>query len=86
MPSHRIRDLPGPKGLPLLGNALQFRPDTFHQVIEDWAGEYGNPYALRIGPRQAVVISDPALIAEALKDRPHRFRRLMAMEGIAEEL
>lgn len=79
-------DLPGPRGLPLFGNALQIKSERLHQIVENWADIYGCPYRFRLGPRRAVVISDPAIIAEAMRDRPHRFRRFAALEELAEEL
>jgi len=38
-PAARLRrffDLPGPKGVPLLGNALQIKPEAFHRILEGW--------------------------------------------------
>ena len=34
-------DVPGPKGLPLLGNAHQIKPESFHRQLEGWA--HGGP-------------------------------------------
>ena len=39
----RLRDLPGPSGLPFLGNALEFRSSALHLKLENWARIYG-PY------------------------------------------
>lgn len=79
-------DLPGPKGLPLLGNAGQIQPSRLHQNLEDWIAEYGEAVALRIGRQKVIAISDPELGMEALKDRPDAFRRLKGIQEIAEEL
>lgn len=82
----RYNDLPGPRGLPLLGNALQIQPDRFHQVVENWGERHGCPYRFSLGPQKAIVLSDPAQIAEAMRDRPNRFRRFAGLEQFAEEL
>ncbi|MGB1580389.1 MAG: cytochrome P450 [Nevskiales bacterium] len=79
-------DLPGPRGVPVLGNALQIQTDRIHQTIEQWGSEFGTPYGISLGNQKAIVISEPDLIAEALRERPHRFRRFASLERIAEEL
>ena len=71
----RISDLPGPRGLPLLGNALQIETSRLHLVAEEWSRAYGDYFRFRIGPRQIVVLSNPETIAQALRDRPDGFRR-----------
>ena len=85
-PTRRFADLPGPSGLPMLGNALQIQTSRLHLTMEHWAEEFGTPYGIRLGNQKAVVVSDPEWIAEALRERPHRFRRFASMERIAEEL
>lgn len=70
-----FRDLPGPRQLPFLGNALQIEPTRMHQQLEAWAHEYGTYYRLRLGRRDLLVVSDHSVIGVALRDRPERFRR-----------
>jgi cytochrome P450 len=72
----RIRsflDVPGPKGLPLIGNAHQIRPEVFHQQLEGWARQYGGTFRFRITHRTFLAISDPNLIATVLRQRPDIF-------------
>lgn len=82
----QLRDLPGPRGLPLLGNASQIRLGRMHLILEQWGKKYGWPYRIALGNQKAVVIADPALITEALRERPHRFRRFASLQAVAEEL
>lgn len=81
-----IRDLPGPAGLPLLGNALQVRPERVHQTAEQWAREYGEVFRFRIASREFVVISDPDMVAAVLRDRPDGFQRTNRLSATAREL
>jgi hypothetical protein len=71
--ARRIRDLPGPPGWPLLGNALQIEPACMHQIAEQWAREYGEVYRFRITSREFVVMSNPETVASILRDRPDGF-------------
>lgn len=70
-----LNDLPGPRGLPVVGNGLQIDVERMHQQLEDWAQEYGTLYRLRLGPQPALVVSDHALIDRICRDRPQGFRR-----------
>lgn len=81
-----LSELPGPPALPLVGHAYAIRPHNLHQVIEDWSHRYGPLCRVQLGPRKGILVSDPAMINTILKDRPNRFRRLRALEGIAAEL
>ena len=74
-----LKDLPGPRGLPLLGNLLQIDVQRVHTVLEGWADEYGDVYRLRLGRSELVAISTPPLIDQILKDRPGRFTRIEIM-------
>lgn len=80
--SQRLRtlvDLPGPRGLPLLGNLLQIDIGRAHLILARWADEFGPFYHFRLARRHAVAISSVDLINEVLRDRPGRFRRIEIM-------
>ena len=81
-----IDDLPGPAGLPLVGNLLQLDRERVHQGIERWSREFGPLFRFRLGPRRFLGISDHALIVGALRDRPDGFRRTQRMEEIWNEM
>jgi cytochrome P450 len=81
-----IAQLPGPKGLPFLGNLLQLDLQRLHLILEDWAGTYGDLYRIRLVGKSVVVISNPESIQTVLRDRPQAYRRLSSMERIAREL
>lgn len=82
----RIADLPGPKGLPIVGNAWQLESLHFHQGLENWAREFGPMYRIRMGRKLIVVIADNALIGGLLRDRPDALRRSSRSSGILSEL
>jgi cytochrome P450 len=82
----RIADLPGPKGLPLLGNSLQIKSIRFHQVLEDWAREFGQYYRVSVGRRQVLVVSDPAAITTFFRIRPESIRRSSRVADSLNEL
>ncbi len=80
-----IEQLGGPRPWPLVGNLLQFDLPRLHQQMEAWAERYGPAYRLRIGRRDALVLSDPALIATALRERPQTWRRMRPIEAVIRE-
>ena len=81
-----LADLPGPRGLPMIGNVLQIDSMRFHQTLEGWAREFGPMYRFRGGPRELVVVSDPAIIGTLLRDRPDAMRRTSRSARAFEEL
>jgi cytochrome P450 len=80
-----IDDMPGPRGLPVLGNALQMDRLRMHADLEAWAARYGDAYVFRLMGRRIVVISDPHVVASVLRDRPEGFRRTTRLEEISRE-
>ena len=82
----RIQDLPGPAGLPLLGNLLQIKPSRFHLQLEQWCRELGPYYQLRFGRRRVLVVADHSVVAGVLRDRPDGFRRTSRLEQIGTEM
>ncbi|WP_202839526.1 cytochrome P450 [Luteimonas saliphila] len=85
-PTRRFDSLPGPQGLPLVGNLFQLRETDQHLVMEDWADEYGSMYRIRLGAYRILMVADPALVEDAFKRRPDTFRRMSTVEGIARGL
>jgi cytochrome P450 len=82
----QIRELPGPSGWPVLGNALDVNPSTVHLKAEQWAREFGEAYRIRIASRKFVVLSNPETVAKILRDRPDGFGRTTRFSETAEEL
>src|SRR5215470_2007655 len=69
-----LTSLPGPRGLPLLGNLLQLKATQLPTILEQWADRYGTLYTLRLGRKP--VVAELALIQTVLRHRPETFRRL----------
>ncbi|KAJ8711126.1 hypothetical protein PYW07_008368 [Mythimna separata] len=55
------KKLPGPRALPLLGNALLFmgQPEEFTRVLKDLIAEYGSVLKFWLGPDLNILVSDP---------------------------
>jgi cytochrome P450 len=81
-----IEDLPGPRRLPLMGNAHKVRAGSMHLLAERWSDQYGPIYRFDIGPRRIVVIADPDVINTVLRERPDGFRRWSEIETITKEM
>ena len=81
-----LSDLPGPKGLPLLGNLLQLNFKQLHRILERWCDEFGTLYAFKLGLRPVVVVADPELIQHILRNRPKLYRRLGTIEPVTKEM
>jgi cytochrome P450 len=79
-------DLPGPKGVPLLGNTFQIKSNRFHQALEKWASEFGDMYQIRLAGHRWLVISDNTIIGNLLRERPDAIRRSSRGTGIINEL
>ena len=81
-----IASLPGPAGLPVLGNIFQIRLPRLHQQLEQWAGQFGPFFKLKIGRYHTLVVADHAVVAHVLRERPGSFKRSSHMEKIAAEM
>lgn len=76
------KELPGPKGLPLIGNLHEITFTDLHNHFEKWAKEYGDVYKVKLGPSNITVITKPEIIQEILKARPKEFIRMQKMDKI----
>ena len=85
-PLRRLADLPGPPGVPLLGNARQIKPSRFHAILEDWARQYGRLYRFRMLGESVMVINDHKLLGELMRDRPDGLARSRTLRLTADEL
>lgn len=79
-----MEHLPGPSGLPLVGN-IGLDTARFHQTLEQWARQFGPIYRFRMMDRRFIVTSRRADIAQILHDRPDQWRRTSRIAGILEE-
>jgi cytochrome P450 len=87
MSADTIAALPGPRGLPLIGNAHQLiRTSRLHLTVERWARRYGPIFSADVGPRSFVAIADAEAINEILRDRPDGFRRWRDQRQVIEEM
>lgn len=88
-PANALRtldELPGPRGLPLLGNALELKPKELHRIIGGWADQFGPLFVFRVATKRILTVADAETIQQLLRDRPERFRRWRNMEGIATDI
>jgi cytochrome P450 len=84
--TRRLSDVPGPPGLPLIGNLLQIDTPRLHQILEEWSRQYGECFRFRITNRRFLVISNPQTIATVLRDRPDGFQRSTRFSMTAREM
>lgn len=81
-----IGGLSGPRGLPLVGSALQMSPHQLHLQLEKWAQQYGRFYRVQAAGMKFLVVTDHALAQQILKERPDGYRRVRKMEPVAQDL
>lgn len=82
----RLDDLPGPRGLPWLGNALQITLNRVHLDVENWGREHGPFFRVQLGRMKALAVTDHEAIATLLKDRPDGFRRTTRSTQVGAEM
>lgn len=85
-PARSIKSLPGPRGWPIVGSALQLDPKHAPRILEDWARRYGKVYKVNLAGRTLVVLSDHEAAVKALRERPDGYTRARVIRPIFEEL
>lgn len=81
-----VDSLPGPPRLPIIGNLLSLDPEQMHSVIEGWEATYGSLFRFRLGLRDVVVVSEPALVQKVLRERPENYRRMSSFAPVFDEI
>ena len=81
-----LEELPGPSGLPVLGNMHQIKVEKIHLILEEWYRQYGDLYQFKLGPDRVVVIADPDMVQKILLARPEHFSRLDDIRLTIEEM
>ena len=81
-----LRDLPGPRGLPLLGNLHQVTPAQLHQNVEAWHRQYGPYFRIKLGAVTMLVVADHVALNTLLRDRPEGFKRAPIIEQLGREM
>lgn len=64
---------PGPRGLPIVGCALEVNPATAHLKLLEWAKKYGPIYSFYQATKLIVVLSDYEQMQEALQKQGEIF-------------
>src|SRR5262245_37517080 len=67
-----VRRPPGPKGLPVLGNMLDFSRDVLRYYIE-WSRDYGDIVSLRLAGWPVVLLNNPDYAEYVLVRNPRNF-------------
>lgn len=80
-----LKDLPGPKGYPIVGNIPVIDLPNLHNQIEAWADEFGDVYRLGLGYTSQTVVTRPSMIQKILASRPDEFVRMKKMNDIIRE-
>ena len=81
-----LDDLPGPRGLPFLGNIHQLDLAKVHLNLERWAAQYGPVYLFRMGSQRVVVLSNPKWCEQVLRARPEIFTRQSQVVPVFSEM
>ena len=63
--SKALATIPGPRGLPLIGNTLQFGKEP-HRKCQQWANQYGELFKVQLGWENWVFLNSPEAVKEIL--------------------
>ena len=69
---HTCHQLPGPRGIPILGNALSLRFDRLELSLFRLAHQYGKILQINILGQSCIVLNDVEIIRKALLDETYR--------------
>lgn len=80
-----VKELNGPKGLPLVGTLFKLDLPNLHKQIEEWADVYGDVYRLDLPIKNQLVVTRPSMIQAISADRPDGFVRAKKLDLILRE-
>lgn len=78
--------LPGPGGLPWLGNLLQLDRVKPHVTFEEWGEAFGPIFRFRLASKKFVGLTAHEDIQQLLRERPGRVRRMRSIETVIDEI
>jgi cytochrome P450 len=81
-----ISTLPGPAGLPWLGNLFQLDRIKPHVTFEKWGEAYGPIFRFRLANKKFVGLTPHEDIQQLLRERPGRVRRMRSIETVIDEI
>lgn len=81
-----MKDLPQPKGTPVLGNLAEFKAGNKPAVLEKWSRECGSIFSISLMGKKFVVSTDPDFNIQLYKSRPDKFRRFGKIDEIMSEM
>ncbi|CAH1801462.1 unnamed protein product, partial [Owenia fusiformis] len=66
-------DIPGPRGLPVIGNAFQMISQTPYVQLHEWSKRHGNVFKIQMFNEEIVVLSENDVMREALLEKSEDF-------------
>ncbi len=81
-----MKDLPSPKGDFITGHLAKFRKPDIHMTIKEWASELGTMFTISLVGKKMLIVTDPKINKEILKQRPGKFRRFYKVDEIMREM
>lgn len=84
--TRRHRPIPGPKGIPVLGNMLQMDMRRVQHDVTNWTRTFGKLFQISLLGRKVVVISDAKLLQKAFAGKALSFHLNDRSENITKHV